>query len=328
MQLRDELRRTAEEALAQYPVACESLEFISRSASAVYRVTDAAGGRYVLRLHVSASGTLEEYWTAPEAIRSEMVWLEALGREPGLTAPAPVKNSRGEWVTFADGAACTLLTWVDGEQRPHIADVGDAEAVGDMIGRLHRHSAAWSVPEGFVRPVFDDTRIVQTLARLEAHIREGRLPGDETALLQRAGLKAVCMMNALDRTAESWGLIHGDLNPDNIVFHGAEARPIDFGACGFGYYLYELGWTLCHVTPSVRERLLRSYARLRELPDRHVELLEGFYIASQLDTMSFWLGLPDWQEWLPEHIRKLADREASAYLRGESFLFSGAPYWE
>ncbi|CAG5080753.1 Putative uncharacterized protein [Thermobacillus xylanilyticus] len=80
--------------------------------------------------------------------------------------------------------------------------------------------------------------------------------------------------------------------------------------------------------PAFRERLLHAYSRYRPLPDRHVELLEGFYIASQLDTMSFWLGLPDWTEWLPDHIRKLAGREAAAYLREESFLFGGTPYWE
>ena len=320
----DHLRRTAEEALAQYPVACESIAFIAQSANAVYRVADTAGNRYVLRVHRSVSGSLEDYWNAPDAIHSELVWPEALSREAELAAPAPVRNRRGELVTFAGGAACTLLTWVEGEQREHIAAAEEAEAVGAMIGKLHRQSAGWTIPEGFVRPEFGDSRILQTLARLEAHVRAGRLPAEETDLLRRAGFKAVGMMNALERTPGSWGLIHGDLNPGNIVFHGAEARPIDFGACGFGHYLYDLGWALCHIAPSLRKHVLRSCAAHRDLPDGHAALLEGFFIASQLDTMSFWLGLPDGEEWLPDHIRGLAAREAGAYLKGESFLFEVA----
>jgi len=323
----EDMTHIAEEALAQYPVAVRSVTFIARSANTIYQVEDSAGSRFCLRLHLSVSESLEDYWNTPEAIRSEMVWLEALGREPDLTAPSPVRNGRGEFVTFAKGGACTLLTWVDGEQRERVATAREAEAVGAMIGKLHRQSASWTVPDGFARPAFDDSRILQTLERLEEQTRAGRLPAEETALLRQAGLKAVAMMNALERSKGRWGLIHGDLNPGNIVFRGAEARPIDFGACGFGHYLFDLGWAMCHISPSLREHVLRSYAAYRELPEGHAGLLEGFYIASQLDTMSFWLGLPDWAEWLPDHIRKLAAREAAAYLRGEPFLFTGTPYW-
>lgn len=268
-------------------------------------------------------GSLEAYWTAPDAIRSELIWLEALSRESDLTVPEPVRNRRGELVTFAGGAACTLLTWVDGEQRERIATPEEAEAVGAMIGRLHRHSAGRTAPEGFTRPAYDDSRILETLTRLDELARAGRLPAEETALLRRAGLRAVRRVNALDRSPENGGLIHGDLNPGNIVFHGAEARPIDFGACGFGHYLYDFGWALSHIPPSLREHVIRAYAGHRALPDDHVELLEHFFFASQLDTMSFWLGLADWEEWLPDSIRRLAAREAGAYLRGEPFLFDG-----
>lgn len=146
--------------------------------------------------------------------------------------PAPVRNNRGEFVTFVEGVACTMLTWVDGEQRPTVTAMEEAEAIGEMIGKLHRQSSGWTIPGDFERPVFDGSRIMQTLAGLEEHARSGLLPADEAALLRRAGLRTVDMMNALERSPESWGLIHGDLNPGNIVFHGTEARPIDFGACG------------------------------------------------------------------------------------------------
>ena len=320
----DNLMRIAEEALAHYPVACESIVFIARSANTVYRVEDTAGNRYCLRLHLSISESLENDRNTPDAIRSEMVWLEALGREADLTAPVPVRNGRGSFVTVARNVSCTLLTWVEGEQREGVATALEAEAVGEMIGKMHRQS----------RNGRSRTDSYVPRSTIPASRRRSRgwtsLPGRIGSPRKRrrffgAGIKAVGMMNALERTPGHWGLIHGDLNPGNIVFYGAEARPIDFGACGFGHYLYDLGWALCHISPSLRAHVLQAYSRHRKLPEHHVELLEGFFIASQLDTMSFWLGLPDWTEWLPDHIRRLAGREASAYLKGDPFLFSATP---
>jgi len=136
------------------------------------------------------------------------------------------------------------------------------------------------------------------------------------------------MMNSIEKTPGNWGMIHADLIPSNFVFHGGEARPIDFGACCVGYYLADLGWTFSYIHPSYREPLLQAYARYHSLPDNHRELLEGFFIAGQLETMNFWLGLPDWQEWLPGHIGKLASREFNSYVNHEPFLYTGTPYWE
>jgi len=324
----EELARIARNVLVHYPVACRWLEFIGHNASAVYQLTDCAGKRFSLRVHKPRSKTLESSWTTREALLSEMMWMRALSRETDITLPVPVPNHRGELVTVEDGVACTLLTWVDGDARKRFSTVEDVCAVGELIGKLHRHAANWTVPEGFERPALDGDRVMTALVNLEAAARTGRLPADETSLLQRAGIRVIGMMHALERTPETWGVIHADLIPGNILFHGSEARPIDFGACAYGHYLIDIGWTMCYVHPSLRPHLLRAYARHYALPDNPVELLEGFYLAAMLDTMNFWLGLPDGDAWLPDIVRRFADREASAWLRREPFLFSGTPYWE
>lgn len=324
----DQLTRIARESLTHYPVTCKSMDFIGHSASAVYKVTDSEGNRFSLRVHRPRSGNLESFWTSREAARSEMMWLHALSRETDITLPAPVMNVQGDLVTIVDGIACTMLTWVDGEARPYFATAEEAEAIGELTGKLHRQSSNWTIPEAFSRPALDDARIMKALVNLEFASRSGKLPADETGLLRRAGLRAIDMMNGLERTPANWGVIHADLIPGNILFHGPEARPIDFGSCAFGHYLIDLGWTMCYIHPSLRADLLHAYSRHCALPRNHVELLEGFYLAAMLDTMNFWLGLPDWTDRMPGIIHKLADREATAYLKGESFLFSGAPYWE
>lgn len=317
----------AMEALTRYPIQASHVQLVGQSANMVFMVTDQQQRSYSLRLHTSKSEGLESCWTELPALRSEMVWLDALSGKAGLTVPTPVRNRRGEWVTVVDGLACTLLGWVEGEQKPFIPTAEDARLVGRMMGKLHQHASEWTPPGDFTRPVFDETRILQSLPKLNKLSEAGQLAGEHAALLQTAGQRAIAMMKELERTTDYWGLIHGDAIPSNLLFHSGECRPIDFGACGFGYYLFDLGWTFSYIHPSFRRRLLEAYAGEFVLPHCHVELLEGFFVAAQLETMNFWLGLPDNGEWLPAHLEKLAAREFTHYVNGDPFLFSGTPYW-
>lgn len=319
---------TAMEALKHYPITCKSVDFIAQSGNTIYKVTDLDNNSYSLRLHISKGDALEAIWSKREVLQSEMVWLEALTLDTDVILPSPCKNVRGEFITDVKHTRCTLLRWVEGEQKPFIPTVEDAGAIGELIGKLHKQASNWSIPDSFERPAFDPSLISQALDLLKERAAAGLLAAGDVELLRLAGERVIHMMNAMERTASHWGMIHADLIPSNLVFDGAEVQPIDFGACGFGYYLFDLGWTFSYIHPALREPLLQAYSRQYPLSDNYIERLEGFFIAAQMETMNFWLGLPDSQEWLPDHIGKLAGREIKAYLNNESFLFSGVPYWE
>lgn len=315
-------------ALAQYSLQVKSVDFVGQSASSVFKVTDTEQNTYSLRFHESKSGNLGGIWTEPAVIQSEMAWLHALAEETGLTAPVPCRNKNGEWVTDHAGTPCTLLGWVEGEQRPIIWTGEEAEQIGEMIGKLHRQASSWNPPPGFVRPVFDGIRVSDALEKIKALAGTGLITDETAAVISAAGQRVIGMMASLHRNPGTWGIIHADLIPSNVVFHQNECRPIDFGACGFGYFLIDLGWTFSYIHPSLRRKLLDAYSGVFGLPEDYVELLEGFFVAAQLETMNFWLGLPDATEWLPEHLKKLAAREFGRYVSDEPFLFQGSPYWE
>lgn len=324
----DKNLKLAREALSNYSITCKSIEFIAQSGNTIYKITDLDNNCYSLRLHISKGDALESIWSTQEVIHSEMVWLHALALDTDLTLPSPFKNTRGEFITNINNTSCTLLQWVEGEQKRFITSRDDAGYIGEMTGKLHKQSSNWQIPASFERPAFDGSRILQSLNKLKERANTGLLHAGDTELLQIAGGRVITMMNSVERTPDHWGMIHADLIPGNIVFHGKEARPIDFGACGFGYYLVDLGWTFSYIHPSFREHLLQSYSKYHPLPDHYVELLEGFFVAAQLETMNFWLALPGSQEWLPDHIHKLSNREINAYVNNKSFLFTGVPYWE
>ncbi|NUU64351.1 phosphotransferase [Paenibacillus sp. JW14] len=324
----DQILGKAASALQQYHIQADSVQLIGQSANLIYKVTDIHNNSYSLRFHQSNSATMEDIWTEPNVLASEMVWLEALAEKEDLITPRPYRNTQGHFVSDVDGISCTLISWIEGEQKPFIPTVEDAEQVGHMIGRLHKQSAAWNVPASFTRPSFDRTRILQALDKIKTLAASGTLDPADTAVLLEAGNKAILMKDRLERNKDNWGMIHADLIPSNFIFNNGEACPIDFGACGFGYFLGDLGWAFSYIHPAFRQPMIAAYAKHFPLPEDHILLLEGFFVATQLETMNFWLGLPDVMEWFPDHISKLAHREFRHYINEESFLFTGTPYWE
>lgn len=316
------------EALTCYPITYQSIVHIGQNANTIYKVTDKENNCYSLRIHISKNNSMESVWSEEKVILSEMIWLESLTNDTDLVLPSPIKNNIGEYVTKIAEMNCTLVKWVEGEQKQFVPTVNDAEYVGELIGKLHKQSSLWKIPLSFTRPSFDISRILQSLEKLKQLVNDGKLNKNDVEILQLAGEYAILMMNNIERTPGNWGLIHADLIPSNFVFHEQEARAFDFGACGFGYYLFDLGWTLSYIHPAFRNQLLEAYVQQFDLPHNYVQQLEGFFVAAQLETMNFWLGLPESDEWLPSHISKLASREFKLYVNKEEFLFSGTPYWE
>ncbi len=84
----------AKEALSNYSITCKSVDFIAQSGNTIYKVTDLDNNSYSLRLHISKGDALESFWSKPEVIRSEMVWLQSLALDTDLTLPSPFKNTR------------------------------------------------------------------------------------------------------------------------------------------------------------------------------------------------------------------------------------------
>lgn len=154
---------------------------------------------------------------------------------------------------------CSLLSWIDGEQKPFVPTVNDARKIGNMIGKLHYQSSRWRIPDGFSRPSFDRNKLDNSLMKIQSAINQGVITNGGETLIQ-AGQKAGSIIMNLERTNTSWGIIHADLIPSNFIFHDDLVSPVDFGACGFGFYLADLGWTCSYIHPSFRESLLNSYA--------------------------------------------------------------------
>lgn len=280
----------------------------------------------------------------PETIGSEMAWLTALRRHTDLGVPRPVAARDGSMVVVAsypgvpEPRACVLLGWVDGRFVDARLTPGRLRQVGALQGRLHRHAAGWTPPDGFVRPRVDTltdagkrdsiARSADASLRSEHPTRDDadrtlRLVADlvsssDAALCARA-LEAVwTSTRELAGQPASLGLIHGDLHYANFLFHGGAARAIDFDDCGWGFYLYDLAISLWEMEErpayrGMREAFLDEYAHSRPLSPGYADHIAAFVnlrrmqiVAWVLESREHATFREDWQVWARQELNAIA----------------------
>jgi Ser/Thr protein kinase RdoA (MazF antagonist) len=323
---RGQVRRLAglaRAALARYGLAGARVVPLLHGHNAVFRVVARPGERYVLRLYRPDTGNAAE-------IRSELLWLQALRRDTDLAVPEPVPAKDGELVLAAAGPSmpdprpCVLLRWMDGRFLYNVAPSRERlRRIGAFIAGLHRHAERFEPPPGFVRDRQDaDSLLGGWDTDPDARRRTwdgapGPLTMADESLLERAVERLRPAAEGLRPAPDTFGLIHADLHPANVLLHRGEVRAIDFDDCSFGYFAYDLAVFLCHLEeqdwPDLAGKqaaLLEGYRNVRPFPDSQVALLPTFVALRRLESVP-WLAEmsthPTMRRWVPRELaRRLA----------------------
>jgi Ser/Thr protein kinase RdoA (MazF antagonist) len=324
------MRKLAETALDAYGLGGARLAFLRYFANITYRV-DVPGpvpplrqepgpyrpNRYLLRVLLSG------HW---EAAQGEMTWLAALSREAGLPVPEPVATLKGELLTriatpgVPEGRIVSLMRWVDGRKLGSGFRPNHLRALGRMVARLHQFAAGWQPPKGFKRFVWDwagllggrgfRSSVEELVAKMPRHLQEP---------FQMVSAQTRQVMDTLGRGPDAYGLVHGDIYPDNVLFKAGEVYPIDFEDCGFGYWLWDIGvalseqpWT--EAWYGKRDAFLEGYAQVRTLPETQLRHL-NLFVAVDAATGVLWAS-----QFIEDDPARQAEHEAWRAESGEKLL--------
>ncbi|MDE0390659.1 MAG: phosphotransferase [Rhodospirillales bacterium] len=326
----ERLQALATVALARWGVRDCEPEILKVRENAVFRVRTAEGDAAVLRVH-------RHGYHSDAALRSELAWLEALNAD-GIAVSAVIPSAAGapfEIVTVAgvpEPRQVDMLTWMPGipigtiEEglNPAIADVHAVfEAVGRLAARLHNQTEAWPQPSGFVRHAWDREGLVGPKPLWGRFWEAAVLGAEERRLIDRARAQVHDDLTAYGCPPRRYGLIHADLNLDNMLFDGERVVILDFDDCGFGWHLFDLStvWTLFHgsdLAEAMRAGVIEGYRRERDLPDEelaHMPLFElgrAFSYLGWVHTRSETASA----QALAQEVATLVCTLAEAYLRG------------
>ncbi len=305
-------------ALQRYDLEWTGISYIQMSESVTYRITSHPDHQYLLRIHIGKSNQAE--------IASELAFLRALNDHSDIEVPTGIASLDGSEVLEITAEhddepplLVTVMKWMDGEPVHGAVMDNHAMAVGVMIARLHAASMLFVPGENFTRPSLDADSFKGKFAKL-ANYRDRFVSDADWALYQEAAAKVVSHLSEMKPTSENYGLIHGDLHLGNIVFRDGAPFPIDFGLCGYGYYLYDVASVMLGLNPTQRWLLLDRYEALRGSNPNSSHLLETFFIMIMIENYSHHAPNPAETESLQSE-----QPSALAYLRkfveGAAFLF-------
>lgn len=323
------LRELANKALVPYGLDGARLTFLQYFTNIIYRVdvpgssSQIAGSpfspdRYVLRIHALSDN---------DAIASELTWLRALDQEASLPVPAPILTLDGTLLVkistpgVPHGRVISIMRWLDGRKLQRGLRPQHLKALGQVVARMHNFSASWNPPAGFSRPHWDWD--AQLGGRMFEHSIEELI--DCMPLQIREPFKVVSQkarqaMEALGKGPDAYGLIHGDLYAENVLYKAGQAYPIDFEDCGYGYWMDDIAVALCQWAwgkdwQRMQDAFWDGYDQVRRMPEEQWEQLDLF-VAAHFATMVLWasdfikydpIRAEEYESWRTDNVRKLMD---------------------
>jgi Ser/Thr protein kinase RdoA (MazF antagonist) len=294
----DAIHALAREALAHWGLEAADLALHSQSENAVFRVVAPQGEVYALRVHRPG-------YHDREALESEHVFTSELARA-GLSVPEAVSTREGQaYATVAlpdsgDTRQVGLVKWIDGvvfaERLDASSDAADVarcfEELGRLIAGFHTCTEKWTPPPGFRRHAWDTDGLVGEKPFWGRFWEIQTATDAERSRLLRIRNAVRDGLSGLSRGPDVYGMIHADLNANNVLVDGERLSVIDFDDAGFGWYVFDLAVALYdrndafHRTNPhfeiARDALFEGYRSVRPLSAEQRGLLPLFLLARSL----------------------------------------------
>ncbi|HJM76417.1 MAG TPA: phosphotransferase [Dehalococcoidia bacterium] len=325
-----ELRDVAERAVTAWPLDVATIELISLSENAVFRIDATDGARYALRIHRPGYNSLPE-------LESELLWTEAL-REAGIDVSAAVRTDDGRGYVPVSSPGCEtprqvgMVEWLDGVTLADLVSEASNEhagarhfaELGGVIASLHEHTTNWSLPSTFVRRVWDADGLVGLDPLWGRFWEVPELSTAQRILLLGARESIWGELNDYGRDAGNFGLIHADLHAYNVLVVGDRLTAIDFDDAGFGWHQYDLAVALAAVRddvgfPAMQRALIEGYRAVRPLDADALRILPLFQLVRRLVTLGWLDARPE----TAHRDRRIAGLIAAVCEEAESYLSGG-----
>ncbi|UOK61568.1 phosphotransferase [Paenibacillus sp. OVF10] len=311
-------RKVALSAIRKYDLEWDKIQFIQLSGDTItYKIETSTDNNYLLRIH---SDRLSR-----EEVRSELLLLQALNKSKDLKVPEGMANYDGIYVLEIETETgyrrpyITMMRWIEGEKAAGEFTDSQAYNMGVLMSRLHEAAKDFNPPSDFVRPTWGVESFKREMAKLERYY-ERFLSEEGWKLYQDAAEKIVSQLTTMHPSEHNYGLIHADLHTGNMVFEDNQPYPIDFGRCGYGYYLYDMAGTILELWPKHRWMLIQGYESIRKLETDYIRDLECFFVMFMIENSCHHSSDPRETTSLIDE-QKYAQAYIREYLNGNPFLF-------
>lgn len=296
----------AEAAGAHWEGGFADLTLVKYRENAVFSARRANGQRVAVRIHRYG-------YHSDAALTSELHWMRELAASGAVDVPPVVAAADGRLTIRVKHAAVSqprqvsVLGWLSGAPvgtSEDGTDVSDALVAklyfdaGVVAAALHDASRAMTIPADFVRHSWDEEGLIGDNPLWGQFLELPTLTDAQRDLLRRATATAAEDLANFGKRDGSYGLIHADLVPENLLNEDGRLKLIDFDDAGYGWYMFELATALYfnveHPSyPDIVRALLAGYRSVRPLSDADVAQLPLFLFLRGTTYVGWVQSKPD-----------------------------------
>lgn len=259
------------------------------------------GNKAVLRLCRPGYHTYDE-------LIGELTWLNELGKTTDILMPLIISNKNGEMLTDIDGYMCTMFSFLEGTT---LRGIGGKELllylerIGEIAAKLHVQSINRDNQPALKRFSWDFEDLLGKTSRVGNWRLNPVLTQQQKEIFEKAEIIIQNKLKIYGKEKEKYGLIHSDLNINNIIVDGDKVQVLDFDDCGYGWFLYDLSTSVLEYDIGIKEKIkawLTGYEKIRKFTKEDKELIPTFIVMRKIVRIA----------WIASHlendtVKKVAD---------------------
>jgi len=250
----------------------QSVVHIENSSSSVFKFETHSSGKRILRFIDNNQRSFDE-------VQGEVEFLQHL-KGKGVRSCTPELSNDGLLARLFPAKSglqtCSAMKFIPGIEVDEVSQYWNKDLFrkwGQNLASLHRASRSFS-PQKIRRWRWGDEHLIRNADKL--------IPPDD--IKSKEFLREIiAQCAALERTKETFGLIHGDHAPNNFIFdpETEEITAIDFGNCCYHWYLADLGIAFSVVRrknnrEEIKAQIMEGYCETERLPKDYEDLLNLF----------------------------------------------------
>ncbi|MGO9875869.1 MAG: phosphotransferase enzyme family protein [Acidimicrobiia bacterium] len=301
------LRTLAFAALREYDLEVVRCRFVAQAFNTVFRVDAANGSTYAFRI----SPHLRIHADGCELAEAE--WLTALRRDATSSVPQVIRTRDRSVVVTAAAAGvpqartCVLFEWTAGRPLRERTSVNLVHKVGALTAIVHEHGAFWAAtrPPGPPSGVL----VADCVLYFRAARRLDELRPTYGSVLAEAADRTQRALDDLWRNPPHRPhLLHGDVQPGNVLAAHGEVTLIDFQDLIWGFEIQDALIAVDALAPldngpRLVDAFRRGYETVRPWPDADRGTVEALTAARHLNILNFGLNVrrPDLERFVARH---------------------------
>jgi len=284
------LKLIAQEALKQYELKCNSVEFMVEETNMFFKVTCKDGTNYALKIFQEESSSLDDN-------RAEIYFLNQLKY---IETSEVIKNKHGEGITIVKSKhtdipkRVAIYTWLEGEDFEGNETEELFTKVGELAAMLHLQTMGLNIPADIKPKKWDKVFYYEGEEPVYKQGKYAEFVDEETIEVMD---KIIPYLNT--KLSDFYNkdlpqLLHADLNPWNIKVHEGKLRLLDFEEAMLAYPVHDIAIMLYYYRYSkswryekVKKLVISGYKKIIPQVRFDDEDLETLMIARRVNFLNY-----------------------------------------